>query len=1132
MKILNQVLICCCLIASAYADDTEIYGAAGVDPENRVNSNVLFIMDTSGSMGETVLITQKPYVNDPVIPYSGTYNTDEFYYENYHDPSDGIKLSEMQTSGTYDCSSTKDTLATTGKVLVSVQQKNKKGDWKSFLSRGKDRDVRCGKGSSEWLRSGKYMNYLTEPGNVTTSTRMQVTVDVVKELTGSLSNINLGLMRFDRDSDGGIIDVPVTDVATSGPLINAKVDSYYANGGTPLEESMHEAARYYRGDTWSYGNGANPNSSVSTSRTTADTSKYLSPITATCQKNHIILLTDGEPTGDVSSNATIQGLISGTDLTQAGNLNLNSSCAGNGQCMDELAYWLQNTDQSDTVVGDQPITTYTIGGFDLANGVDLLKRTATAGGGQYYEANDTAGLTDALESIFLDILAQDSTFTAPAVSVNAFNSSEHRDELFYALFRPSDSAKWAGNLKKYRLNPNGYVEGANGNPAISTATGFFNDSAKDYWNNTENDDGNNVLLGGSANLLEPSSRNVYTQDSANFLGSFSSFATAESLDMLTSSAEEVEQVKNWAIGMDVDDANGNDSITDSRYSIGDPLHSEPVVITYGGDDDNPDSTIYFGTNEGFVHAINAETGQEQFSFIPKELHKTQHVFYENQLSAGNRPYGMDGPITSWMYDLNNNNIIYNSSNNRESTNGVQEHIYLYAGMRRGGSSYYGLDVSDRSNPRMLFNISHSDVANSPYSYLGQTWSRMTPAKVKWGDGFKFVLFFSGGYDTNQDSNTYKENDTVGNAIYMVDATSGNLLWWAGKKGSGANLEIEDMVNSIPASLSVVDISGNGYVDMLFAVDTGGRIFRIDITKDPSDNNDFSDDRVLVADNANLYPNEFAKGGVIASLSVDGTSEAAKQGNRRFYSKPSIGLIKDNQIGDYLTIAVGSGHRAHPISTTEVKNRFYVIRDDSPYTAPDKYEVATEASESKTTLAENEEPDSNKVYNATSIMNDPDDFDLRADLAKLINGGSGWYVTFGTEGEKVITQAITFSGSVFFNTFSPTSDLDDDDTASCGADTGQSRFYALDMKFPLPSLDLEDGASQKLANSGIAPRPVVIYRKGGGKSIAIGTETIDDARFNEGSSAAACPAGEVCKETKCEAGNCYVTPVYWRQNDNN
>jgi len=1130
MNVFTRIILSFLFISPAYGDDTEIYGAAGIDPENRVNSNVLFIMDTSGSMGEPVLITQNPYDNS--VSYNGSYKSDEFYFESYHNPGDGIKLSELKTSGTYDCTETKNTLSSVGKILVSVQQKNWRGDWKSYLSRGYDNDVRCGRGTAEWLRSGNFMNYLNMSGNVTTSTRMQVTVDVVKELTASLSNINLGLMRFDRNSNGGLIDVPVMDVATSGPLINNKVDSYIANGGTPLEESMHEAARYYRGETWGYGNGANPNPSVSSSRQTSNTNKYLTPITATCQKNHIILLTDGEPTGDTSSNATIRGLVSGTDLTKAANLNLSSSCTGNGQCMDELAYWLQNTDQSDNVVGDQAVTTYTIGGFDLANGVELLKRTANAGGGEYYEANDTAGLTDALESIFLDILSEDSTFTAPAVSVNAFNSSEHRDELFYALFRPSDSAKWAGNLKKYRLNSNGYVEDLNALPAISEATGFFNDSAKDFWNSTDVNDGQNVTLGGAANLLNPGSRRVYTEDSANFLGSFSNFATAESLDMQADTAEEVNRMKEWAVGFDVDDANGNNSTSDSRNSIGDPLHSEPVVITYGGSEENPDSTIYFGTNEGFIHAVSADTGIEQFAFIPKELHKTQKLFYNNSLSAGNRPYGMDGPISSWMYDLNDNNIILSDSGTPEIVNGIKEHIYLYAGMRRGGRSYYGLNITDRSKPELLFKITGEETAG--FDQLGQTWSKMIPAKVRWGEnGFKYVLFFSGGYDTNQDSNTFKENDTVGNAIYMVDATSGNLLWWASKNGSGANLEIKEMVNSIPASLSVIDINGNGFVDMLYAVDTGGRIFRVDITQDDNDNKDIYDKLVLVADDYNKYPNSYAKGGMIASLSVDGTDDDAKEGNRRFYSKPSVGLIKDNQSGDYITISVGSGHRAHPISTTDVKNRFYVIKDKSPYMPPEEYLVATEADESKLTLGENEEADPLKVYNATSIMNQPENFDIRSDLATLLNAGSGWYVKLeASEGEKAITQAITFSGAVFFNTFSPTSDRDSDDTASCGADTGQSRFYALDLKFPLPALDLEDGASQKLANSGIAPRPVVIYRKGGGKSIAIGTETIDDKRFDEGTS---CAAGESCENdetiSKCEDGNCYVTPVYWRQNTN-
>ncbi len=79
---------------------------------------------------------------------------------------------------------------------------------------------------------------------------------------------------------------------------------------------------------------------------------------------------------------------------------------------------------------------------------------------------------------------------------------------------------------------------------------------------------------------------------------------------------------------------------------------------------------------------------------------------------------------------------------------------------------------------------------------------------------------------------------------------------------------------------------------------------------------------------------------------------------------------------------------------------------------------------------------------------------------------------------------------------------------------------------------EEDSSITLAHAGIAPRPVVIYRQGGGKTIAIGTETIDDDRFQEQASSDTCADDGTCEEQvkKCEVQNCYVTPVYWRQND--
>jgi len=164
--------------------------------------------------------------------------------------------------------------------------------------------------------------------------------------------------------------------------------------------------------------------------------------------------------------------------------------------------------------------------------------------------------------------------------------------------------------------------------------------------------------------------------------------------------------------------------------------------------------------------------------------------------------------------------------------------------------------------------------------------------------------------------------------------------------------------------------------------------------------------------------------------------------------------------------------------------------------------------------------------------------LTSDMQILMNNGGGWYVTFNTKSEKVLSESTTFSGAIIFTTFSPTGGST---TTACGPDTGASRIYALDQKWAMSTIDLDgdgdtdnDDSSKILSHSGIAPRPVVIYRKGGGKTIAIGTETIDDDRFQEQASSDDCESKGTCDQQvkKCESNNCYVVPVYWRENEIN
>ncbi len=1090
---INVLLLSC----AASAFDTEIYGTAGNTTNNRANPNVLFILDTSGSMQGSVSHTVTT-TYDPDTNYSG--NMDDIYPNPNYNSGWGWEESLFTQDESTGCDTVLLSLADTGKAEATLLQLNGT-EWLA-PSTNNGNAIRCDGGFSFTLYSANYSNWFQSNQVTITSTRMELLKTVITSLTENLEDINLGLMRFNRNG-GGTLSVPVADIATSGPLIRQTLTTYWPGGGTPLTEAMHDAADYYRGGS--------------------------SPISTECQKNHVILFTDGEASGDTDSNNFVHNRIAEMgDITDVVPI-IDDDCSGDGGCLDELAYWMRNTDHSGQI-GVQPITTYTIGGFNLSTAADSLGRTATLGGGKFYEADNAVGISSVLTAIFTEILATDATFTAPAVSVNAFNASEHKDELFYALFRPDDKAKWAGNLKKYKLSSDGVVmDGSKVSiPAIDEDTGYFNVDASGFWNTTTAadgtplPDGKNVSNGGIANKLVHANRHIFSNDSANSLISFDAAANAGSFGMTANTAAEFTKVRDWTKGIDVLDINGDLSFTDTRKSIGDPLHSEPVIVTYGGTKENPDSTIYFGTNEGFIHAIaidsevaagGIKSGDEEFAFIPKELLPIQKTYFDNP-AFSDKPYGMDGLISTWFYDINGNSVIYNSDGNLEKglVDGVitPEHAYLYSGMRRGGNSYYGLDVTDRANPSMLFKITGGTTG---FEKLGETWARMTVAKVKFNDEDKFVLFFTGGYDTNQDGNSTREDDTVGNAIYMVDATTGALLWTAGR--TGEDLNIAEMKNSMPASVSAIDITGDGYINYLFAADTAGRVFRIDI------------------DQGNTNASTFAHGGMIAQ--VGGNTEAT---NLRFYNKPNVALVKDKAYGDYLTISIGSGHRAHPLLTTDVNNRFYVIKDHHPYpygsTVTPTYQSKTEAS---TNTLSASGVNSQKLYNATDLMTGGKAAYIN-DMPAIMNNGGGWFVDMNANGEKVLAESTTFSSAIIFTSFSPTTGTL---LSNCGADSGTARMYVLDQKTAMAAIDLnEDGilnsddSFQTLTHSGIAPRPVVIYREGGGKTIAIGTETINDERFGK-----SVPPGENCEDTKscddgikkCEANNCNVTPVYWNLNDN-
>lgn len=76
---------------------------------------------------------------------------------------------------------------------------------------------------------------------------------------------------------------------------------------------------------------------------------------------------------------------------------------------------------------------------------------------------------------------------------------------------------------------------------------------------------------------------------------------------------------------------------------------------------------------------------------------------------------------------------------------------------------------------------------------------------------------------------------MGNAIYMVNAVNGKLIWSASDASSNSGAASHDTVSnmkwSIPSDVAAVDLDVDGFIDALYATDLGGQIFRVDLNMD-------------------------------------------------------------------------------------------------------------------------------------------------------------------------------------------------------------------------------------------------------------------------------------------------------------
>ena len=1025
------------------AEDIDIYGAATIS----VTPNVLIVFDTSGSMADA--IPGPTVVYDPSTTYTGTYTTNAVYQQSYNwgHYSYTRLVSDYHT---LNCPATKTDLESKGYSSHGV--------YRSYSG-----TYECSYRFSGQLYLGNWINYDRSTSSSTTA-KIDIAKQVITDLIDSTTNVNFGLMRFNDDQGGRLLAPCGTDKTTLKNTIN----SLTANGWTPLAETLAEAGLYFAGKK-SWYNGTSGTYSSNCDNYGSGCYQYTSPITADlpCQKNYVIIMTDGASTQDQSPKLTSTPYINGDTIGDYDHDGKDSvSYDSNGSdYLDDVAKYLYDNDLRPDVGGGsfekQNVVTYTIG---FATEQQLLQDTAQNGGGKYYTANSISGLSAAFHEILSEIADVSGVYVSPVVPVSRMNGTYAGNSLYVGFFKPKEDGRWDGNIKKYGIDSLGRIIDAGGNLATE-ANGTIKDNAQSYWSALP--DGPDVDSGGVGGiLLNQTTRHLYT-----YIGAPPSGATPS--DYLTATINAFSttntEILPGDLGETITTTAEKDNIINDIYGVGrewkmgDILHSKPAVVYYDTNnnsslDSGDDAMIYAGGNDGMMHCFKDSDGSEVWGFIPPDL-----LTGLKDLS--------DTSITTHEYFVDGSPKVYDK--------GIDDTKILFFGERRGGNHYYALDITDYNTPKYKYEIGSTFLSNTDgnnngildgqeigggsddQTILGQSWSDPTIQTISTSSSTPETVFLlAGGYDTNQDKPFYvydplnpdpnpdmtpyrADTDSVGKAVFTVNVLTGAI----GKLNINAGYYSE-MTHSI-VDVSGFDTNGNGITNRVYAGDMGGNIFA------------FQDDGTGNWSYRKLFS---------APVGYTTTSPVHPIPRKIFYAPDAV----EESYGEM--IFFGTGNRADP-TETDLVNRIYAIKNhwEDP----------------STTLTESD------LYDATddtiALGTDGTGTDSKVAAKEALATGNGWFIRLENTGEKVTSPVVVFNGVVYFTTYTPESGSTTTGTCDVVSGQGTARLYALNYKTGEAAFEWSDVAEtdasgntvskgkldrNKIIGTSIASAPVIAILQGG------------------------------------------------------
>jgi type IV pilus assembly protein PilY1 len=273
MKVVKTFIICALFIVSlnqpSFAHDTDLYAAAGTG----IEPNILILFDNSGSMADYVpsVFYSNAVTYDPVVVptanrdtvYRKSWNNFYFFANSIADVACDAARAQLTTTGHY-----------TGMT-------------------GAD----CHAGSSRTLWTGNYRNYIATTNAGEPEQKIVIAKTVMTDFLNAINGVRVGAFIFNYEQ-GGRLQTSVKSFTDPGRAqLISDFNAITPETWTPLAETLYEIGLYFKGAPGFFNSGVN----------------YTSPIQYSCQKNYVIIITDGNSTHDRDSvlrdGATVGGYV-------------------------------------------------------------------------------------------------------------------------------------------------------------------------------------------------------------------------------------------------------------------------------------------------------------------------------------------------------------------------------------------------------------------------------------------------------------------------------------------------------------------------------------------------------------------------------------------------------------------------------------------------------------------------------------------------------------------------------------------------------------------------------------------------------------------------------------------------------